>query len=423
MERFRILDHGCKVNRYDGEVVRAELRRFGLEEDPAGAPADVVVLNACAVTDHAVKKGRQALRRLRRENPGARLVVTGCMTAPDRRAYERLEPGVLTVPSGERDGIREALVEFLGDAVPARPRGELALDPRAFEHRTRAFLKVEDGCDAKCSFCVIPRIRGGVRSRAREEILAEARRLLDVGFRELVLCGIHLGHYGRDTGDSVLELARAVAALPGTFRVRLSSLEITEVDAALARTLATTERLVPHLHVPLQSGDDFVLRAMRRPYTASRFADRLLAVRDAVPELALTTDVIVGFPGETEEAFERTIALARRLRFARIHVFPYSPRAGTEAATLPSRVEAPVLRSRVARLLKEERRLREEDDRARLGAEATVLVESSGGGQAEGLCERYRRIRLPGDHPPSTFVRCRVVGRSGDEALLGEPCP
>ncbi len=423
MERFRILDHGCKVNRYDGELVRAELRRFGLAETDAGDAADVVVLNACAVTDHAVKKGRQALRRLRRESPGARMVVTGCMTPTDRAAYSRIEPGILTVPSGERDAIRGALVDFLGDAVPARPDGALALDAHAFASRTRAFLKVEDGCDAKCAFCVIPSIRGPVRSRSRDDVLAEARRLVDAGFRELVLCGIHLGHYGRDTGDSVLGLARAVAALPGTFRVRLSSLEITEIDADLARTLAETERLAPHLHVPLQSGDDGVLRAMRRPYTAARFAERIETVRAAVEDLALTTDVIVGFPGESDEAFERTVALARRLRLSRIHVFPFSPRAGTEAATLEGRVPAPTLRSRVARLLREERRLREEDDRSRIGTEATVLVESTDGTTSEGLSERYRRIRLPGEHPPSTFVRCRVVGRGRDDELQGEACP
>ncbi|MFG0319995.1 MAG: radical SAM protein, partial [Planctomycetota bacterium JB042] len=265
--------------------------------------------------------------------------------------------------------------------------------------------------------------RGPVRSRSRGEVVEEARRLVDAGFRELVLCGIHLGHYGRDTGDSVLGLARAVAALPGSFRVRLSSLEITEIDADLARALADTERLVPHLHVPLQSGDDGVLRAMRRPYTAARFADRIETVRAAVEDLALTTDVIVGFPGETEEAFERTLALARRLRLSRIHVFPFSPRAGTEAARLEGRVPAPTLRSRVARLLREERRLREEDDRSRIGTEATVLVESTDGTTSEGLSERYRRIRLPGEHPPSTFVRCRVVGRGRDDELQGEPCP
>lgn len=421
MERFRVLDHGCKVNRYDGDLVRAELRRFGLDEVRHGA-ADLVVLNACAVTDRAVKKGRQALRRLRRESPGARIVVTGCMTANDRSEYEHVEPGVLTVPSGERDMIRDALTGFLGDAVPARPIGRLEIDEDPLARRTRALLKVQDGCDAKCSFCVIPRIRGGVRSRTRADIVDEARRRLDVGFPELVLCGIHLGHYGRDTGDSVIALARAITALPGTFRVRLSSLEVTEIDADFARAMAEIDKLAPHLHVPLQSGADPVLRAMRRPYTADRYARRIETVRAAVPDLALSTDVIVGFPGETEEAFDRTIALARRIGFSRIHVFPYSPRAGTDAAERPDQVPIPVIRARVARLLREERRLRTADDLSRVGSEATVLVESSDEISSHGLSERYRRIRLPTRHRRSTFVRCRIVGR-GDDELLGEACP
>ncbi len=421
MERFRILDHGCKVNRYDGEVVRAELRRFGLIETDGDGPADLVVLNACAVTDRAVQKGRQALRRLRREHPGARLVVTGCMTATDRTGYGTIDSGVLAVPSGERETLRPRLEEFLGDAVPARPDGALALDDRSFEDRTRAFLKVEDGCDAKCAFCVIPRIRGGVRSRLRHEILAESTALIGRGFKELVLCGIHLGHYGRDTSDCVLDLVRAVAALPGEFRVRLSSLEITEVDEPLAETIAREPKIAPHLHVPLQSGDDGVLRAMRRPYTAARYLERIAAVEATNPALALTTDVIVGFPGETEADFRRTIEVARQARFSRIHVFPFSPRAGTEAAARADRVPVEVVRSRVARLLREERRLRIEYDGRLIGTEATVLVESSDGRESSGLSERYRRIRLPGGYPTSTFVRCRVVGRSGDD-LIGEGC-
>jgi len=427
MERFRILDHGCKVNRYDGELVRAELRRFGLTESPASTepdradPADLVVLNACAVTDHAVKKGRKALRRLRRENPGARMIVTGCMTSPDRVDYERIEPGVLTVPSGERDGIRAALVDFLGDAVSVRPEGELRLDPHAFESRHRAFLKVEDGCDAKCAFCVIPSIRGSVRSRSRADVLDEARRLIDRELREVVLCGVHLGHYGRDTGDSVIGLAKALADLQGSFRVRLSSLEISEVDAQLARTLADTERLTPHLHVPLQSGDDDVLRRMRRPYSSGRYLERIATVRDAVPDLSLTTDLIVGFPGETDAAFERTLQVARSAGFSRIHAFPFSPRAGTEAAQLPDRVPTPILRERVARLLDEDAKLRLADDTRRIGSAATVLIESASDQESQGLSERYRRIRLPGHHSPSTFVRCRLVGRVDDD-LRGEAC-
>ncbi len=422
VERFRIIDLGCKVNRYDGEVVRAELRRCGLREAREQEAAGLVVLNACAVTDRAVQKGRQALRRLRRENPGARLLVTGCMTPADRDGYQRLEPGLLAVLQGERRDLGRILADYLAGAAPATRAGEAMLDGAAFASRTRAFLKVQDGCDAACSFCVVPLIRGAARSRSRAEVLAEAAALLERGFRELVLCGVHLGHYGKDSGDDLGGLLLAVARLPGEFRLRLSSLEVNEADEALARILASSSRFAPHLHLPLQSGDDGVLAAMRRPYTWEGYRRRLENLRAVLPGVALTTDVIAGFPGESDEAFGRTLAALEAVRFAKVHVFPFSPRAGTEAARLPRRVAVPLVRQRVAELLRAERRLREEGDHGLIGTSATVLVESAGGAFSSGLCEQGRRFRLPAGLPTSTFIRCRVAGRAGAD-LLGEPCP
>jgi len=430
MERFTIQDHGCKVNRYDGEVVRAELRRLGLTEHaeaagdaPADLPADLVVLNACAVTDRAVQKGRQALRRLRRKNPGARMIVSGCMTRTDREAYESIAPGMLVVPSGEQETLRSRLTEFLGDAVEATTNPvRRGLDPTSFADRSRAFLKVQDGCDAKCAFCVIPSIRGPVKSRPRSEILEEARQLLGRGFRELVLCGVHLGHYGRDTGDDVRALILAISELDGDFRVRLSSLEATEVDARLAVILRDDSKLAPHLHVPMQSGDDEVLRAMRRPYTTRRYLDRLQVVKDANPGVALTTDVIVGFPGESDEAFENTLKAVGAAEFSKVHVFPFSPRAGTDAAVLSDRVPAVTKRQRVAALLRVERNQRMAYDEQRIGENARVLIEHSDAEGSHGLCGRYRRVRLPAGPKVSTFTDCRITGRIGDD-LVGEPRP
>ena len=419
MERFRIVDHGCKVNRYDGELLRSELRRLGLSETESDSGADLMVLNACAVTDRAVKKGRQALRRMRRSRPGAQMLVTGCMTAGDHAGYRRIDSDLIALSSGEQQTIRETLQELLGHAVTAGPAG---LDGAAFDDRTRAFLKIQDGCDARCAYCVIPSIRGGARSRARPEVLAEARRLIDQGFRELVLCGVHLGHFGRDTGESLSDLVSDLAGLEGEFRIRLSSLEIMEVDRPLARTVAQDPRVVPHLHLPLQSGSSEVLRRMRRPYTARRFLSKIEELRAACPDLAVTSDVIVGFPGETEADFQSTLRTVRSALLSRIHIFPFSPRVGTEAASLPNRVEAPVVRTRIARLAREARRLLEQSDRALIGRLATVLVERSGSEESSGLCEWYRRIRLPGSHPPSTFIRCHIVERI-DGDLLGEPCP
>lgn len=429
MERFRILDHGCKVNRYDGERVRSELRGLGLQECDAATPADLVVLNACAVTDRAVQKGKKALRRMRRENPAARLVVTGCLTSADQSGYQRIAPAVLITSARDRDRFQTRLRDFLDDAtsidrgIGREPAAPIApLDPSSYRERTRAFLKVQDGCDARCSFCVIPETRGRSRSRSRESILADAERLLERGFRELVLCGVHLGHYGRDNDDSLIGLVDALRRLPGSFRLRLSSLEMNEADDRLAAWMAEDPRLAPHLHLPLQSGDDAVLARMRRPYTAGRFLARVEELRAICPDIALTTDLMVGFPGETEEAYRNSVAAVRKAAFSKVHVFPFSARVGTDAARLPDRVAPGTLRLRVADMLREERNLRMALDGLRIGERARVLVETSDADGASGLCERYRRVRLPPGPETSTFVDCRIVGRSGDD-LLGEPCP
>lgn len=417
MERFAILDHGCKVNRYDGELVRAAIRRFGLVEATPSESPDLYVLNACAVTDRAVRRGRQALRRMRRENPGCRLVVTGCMTPTDRAAYVAVEDGLVVVPGKDQDALHDALRGLLSGAVVA---ASPALDAASYDDRTRAFLKVQDGCDAKCSFCVIPSIRGGARSRSRDAILAEAAALIARGFRELVVCGIHLGHYGRDTGDTLEALVPALAALPGEFRLRLSSLEVGEVDEALVRAARVSRRVVPHFHIPLQSGDDGVLRAMRRPYTTRRFLDRIALLRGLAPDVALTTDVIVGFPGEDDAAFERTLACVDEAGFAKVHVFPYSPRAGTEAATFPTRVPLPTLRARVARLLRlDAERSRAFDERL-IGSTCEVLIQRATALGSIGLSERYRRVRVDGRHARGSFVRATVRGIERD-LLIAEP--
>jgi threonylcarbamoyladenosine tRNA methylthiotransferase MtaB len=438
MERFAIVDHGCKVNRYDGEVIRAELLRLGLVESGDDVAADLLVLNACAVTDRAVAKGRRALRALRRRNPGARLVVTGCMTDDDRQAYAALVPEAAIVPAVARERLRGELEAAVVGGPGAAIETPGATTP-TFATRTRAFVKVVDGCDAHCSFCVIPTVRGAIRSREREVVVSEVAALVAAGIREIVVCGVHLGHYGRErhsTGRSerLLDLLAALsdpARVPGDFRIRLGSLEAAEVDAAFARELLSLPRIVPHLHLPLQSGDDAVLAAMRRPYTAHGFARRVAALRDATDDLALTTDVIAGFPGESDAAAQRSLDLIAALECQAVHVFPYSPRAGTPAATLPRRVPPGVVRARVARLLALDRVLRRRAARSRIGSQARVLVRVAGAddGESVGLCDRYFTVRVAGAHPRREFVACRILAARGDRLLAavapasGEPYP
>lgn len=427
MERFAIVDHGCKVNRYDGERVRAALLRYGLEPCDDPARSDLLVLNACAVTDKAVRRGRQQLRAFRRNNSGARILVTGCFTADDRSRYAVIaDDGVKLVDARERDHLDDMLRDWLPAAVVARRKDD---DPftAAFDDRARAYLKVEDGCDARCAFCVIPRIRGPVRSKPLTSAVAEARALLERGFAELVVCGIHLGHYGRDTGEDLLALLDALCALPFEFRLRLGSLEVTELDEALISRIARDPRIAPHLHVPLQSGDDGVLRAMRRPYTADGFRRRLAALAAAAPGVAFTTDVIVGFPGEDAEAFARSCDLVARLSCSKVHVFPFSPRAGTEAASLPGRVGPSTLRARVRRLLELDDTLRRVDDRRSLGTTERVLIHETlaieEATYSRGLSGRHRQVFVAGEFPVGCLVAARItdVAPFRADALLAEP--
>ncbi len=427
-----MLEFGCKVNRWDGQRVRAALAAAGFAEADDGRPVALAVVNACAVTDRAVRRGRQALRRLRREHPDARLLVTGCMTPVDRARYHAVAADVATLPHAELDRLASFAAEWsaapppLADTAVFAPVSPMSpVSPpadAAFEERTRVFLKVVDGCDARCAFCVIPSIRGKIASRPRAEILSEARAFLARGFRELVPCGVHLGHYGRDSGDRLIDLLRALVALDGDFRVRLSSLEPTEIDGALGDLLAGEPRLAPHLHVPLQSGDDATLRRMRRPYASHGYLDRVRLVRDRCPDLALTTDVIVGFPGEDDAAFERTLAVVDAAGFVAVHAFPFSPREGTEAAALDRRVDPRTIRRRVARLLKQVAARRRRWFESRIGTRARVLVEVEGDRVSIGRSEHGVRVRLPGGVPNSTFVASRIAGHAADD-LIGEPSP
>lgn len=309
----RLVTFGCKVNQVDTQVERERLADEGYIEAVEGETADLYVVNTCTVTENADREALRAVRKLRRDHPSARIVVTGCAAVSGRAMFARITD----------------------IAVVERPQ-RFALKPiSAFHGHTRAFLKIQDGCDLRCSFCIIPSVRGGSVSRPLDDVVAEARQLVANGYREIVLTGVHLGGYGKDRDPrmSVADVVRPLLAIPGLGRVRLSSIEANEIGDDLVDIMKTDPRLCPHLHVPLQSGENEILKAMRRRSNAGQYLRRIEKVRAAVPGVALTTDVIVGFPGETEEHFRRTLDVCRSAGFSRIHIFPYSPRRGTTAAT------------------------------------------------------------------------------------------
>jgi threonylcarbamoyladenosine tRNA methylthiotransferase MtaB len=398
---------GCKVNQYETEYVREGLLSIGYRDATDEQRADLCIVNTCTVTAEGDSKSRQVIRRLARENPQSRIVVMGCYAT---RAPEEVAslPNVTEVVTDKRE-----LPDLLGRfGVVDIPTGI-----SHFGNRHRAYVKVQDGCMLRCSYCIIPHVRPQLTSRPAEHILAEVARLAANGYREIVLTGVHLGHYGveanwnkpKEEWRRLSHLVRAIAELPGDFRIRLSSIEATEVTRELIAVLAEfPERIAPHLHICLQSGSDAVLRRMRRRWGTRLFIDRCSLVREALDNPAITTDIIVGFPGETDEDFAATCQTARECGFSKIHIFPFSARKGTPAAAMADVVPATVKAERVNQLAAIEVELRDNYFRSLLGRQLRVIVEGeseSAAGHLAGTSCRYAPVDFPaGDREPSALV-------------------
>jgi threonylcarbamoyladenosine tRNA methylthiotransferase MtaB len=416
---------GCKVNQYETQHVKEALEAAGYREAGADEPAGLCVVNTCTVTMEGDAKSRQIVRRLHQANPGAAIVVMGCYATRDPQAVARL-PGVSHVIT-DKERLTEGLRDF---GVTRMPRGIAR-----FDGHQRAFVKVQDGCLLGCTYCIIPRVRPTLRSRDPEAIAAEVAGLVASGCREIVLTGIHLGHYGIDLSRGkprerwfrLWHLVRRLDALPGDFRIRLSSLEAAEARDDLVGVMRESRRVVPHLHLCLQSGSDRILALMRRRYRSTGFLERCRRLREALDRPALTTDVIVGFPGETETEFEETLRVVRQAGFSRIHVFSYSPRDGTPAAALTPAVPPAVVDQRRRRIRTLEKELADGYYRTLVGRRLEVLVEGADPhrpGRVLGTSCRYAPVSLPG-LAAALVGRLAPVRATGTEAgiLIAEPEP
>lgn len=390
---------GCKVNQYETEYVREGLLGIGYEDAAGDKAADLCIVNTCTVTNEGDSKSRQVIRRLARDNPDARIVVMGCYAtrAPDEVGAL---PGVVEVVTDKRE-----LPDLLGRfGVVDIPTGI-----SRFGTRHRAYVKVQDGCLLRCSYCIIPQVRPSLYSRPTGHILDEVRRLTDNGYREIVLTGVHLGHYGVDWNRGkpkadwirLADLVRQIVRLDGDFRIRLSSIEATEVTRELIAIMAEyPERICPHLHICLQSGSDRILRKMKRRWGTKRFIDRCRLVSETLEKPAFTTDVIVGFPGETDDDFEATCETVRQVGFSKIHAFPFSARRGTPAAEMSDAIPKRIKSERSKHLAGIESELREQYFRELVGSKLRVLVESPSeqrGQHFVGTSCRYAPVEVPGD--------------------------
>ncbi|MDY8021865.1 tRNA (N(6)-L-threonylcarbamoyladenosine(37)-C(2))-methylthiotransferase MtaB [Paenibacillus polymyxa] len=351
---------GCKVNFYDTEAIWQLFKNEGYEQvDFDEQTADVYLINTCTVTNTGDKKSRQIIRRAIRRNPDAIVAVTGCYAQTSPAEIMDI-PGVdLVIGTQDRDKIIPFVQEIQGTRQPVnavrnimKTRVFEEMDVPDFANHTRAFLKIQDGCNNFCTFCIIPWSRGLSRSRDAVSIIAQARQLVHAGYKEIVLTGIHTGGYGDDMDNYDLsDLLWDLEKVEGLERIRISSIEASQIDEKMLDVLNRSTKLVCHFHIPLQAGDDTVLKRMRRKYTTEEFYNKMLMIRKAMPDVAITTDVIVGFPGETDEMFRNGYELMKKIGFSEMHVFPYSKRSGTPAARMEDQVDEDVKNARVHELI------------------------------------------------------------------------
>lgn len=388
MENVALYNLGCKVNSYEMEVMRQMFREKGYRIVSFDEKADIYIVNTCTVTNIADRKSRQMLHRARQLNPDAVVVAVGCYVQTGREAVEKDPTVDLAVGNNRKKDIVAILEAYLRERKDKTLGGATILDiARTYEYEemqlkgtaehTRAYIKIQDGCNQFCSYCAIPYARGRVRSRRQEDILREIRGLAEAGYREAVLTGIHISSYGIDFNGSsrLVELVEGIGEIPGLDRIRLGSLEPRIVTPETAKRLAAIPQLCPHFHLSLQSGCDATLKRMNRRYTTGEYYKSVEALREAFHEPAITTDVIVGFPGETEEEFARTKEFLEKVRFYEMHVFKYSRRAGTAAASMPDQVPEPMKAQRSGQLLDMEKQQSEAFRRRYIGRTVEVLLE------------------------------------------------
>ncbi|MBR4904475.1 MAG: tRNA (N(6)-L-threonylcarbamoyladenosine(37)-C(2))-methylthiotransferase MtaB [Selenomonadaceae bacterium] len=397
---------GCKVNQYESEAMQKLFTAAGYEIAEEISAADVVIINTCTVTAVSSQKSRQMIRRAAKKN--CVLVVVGCYAQSEPEEISKIDGVDIII--GTKDRVR--IVELVEAALNNRSEKILQVgnvdDISDFEelphtpHRTRAFLKIEDGCNNFCSYCIIPYVRGRVRSRSLESIRAECLALKAAGFKEIVLTGIHIGAYGReqgkgirDKGISLIDAIKTVLDAANPLRFRLGSLESAELTDELIELIKNDKRICNHVHLPLQAGSDEILKAMRRPYTTKNFATLTARLVKEIPEISIGTDLIVGFPGETDKHFDETLSFIQSQPFSKIHVFPYSARTGTVAATLPNQISPQIKKSRAGRALEISQAKSENFYKQFIGKTVEIIAETSTDGIVDGLTKNYIRVYVP----------------------------
>ena len=408
---------GCKVNQFETELMEGLFKQKDYKVVPNDEKADIYVINTCSVTSFADKKSRQLIRRSARLNENAVIAVTGCYAQASSDKVAEITGVKVVLGTNNRHQIVDFVEAAMNDGEIHNGVTDI-MKARDFEDipmlevpaRTRAFLKIQEGCTNFCSYCIIPFTRGPVRSRKLASVKSEAEKFLSMGFKEIVFTGIHLGAYGRDfhDGTTLADAARTVLELDGLQRLRLGSLESIELSEELLTMVRENPKFSHHLHLPLQAGSDYVLKRMNRHYNREEFRKLIENVKNAIPGVAISTDIIVGFPGETEEMFAESLDYIRSLGFSRVHVFPYSPREGTPAASMPDQIPDNIKKERVHRLQQVAEEMTRAFHEQYLGTKQKVLWETRTKGVTDGVTDTYIRIYTKADVIPGEITEVKL---------------
>lgn len=395
---FNIITLGCKVNAYESEIMKELLLNAGYKEEKENP--EVVIINTCSVTNMADSKSRKMVRRYKRENPNTILVVCGCSTQNKKEEYEQMDIDILL---GNKDKSKivtlinnfknnhEKYIKFYDD----RDLDFEDMTVKEFTSHARAFVKIQDGCNNFCSYCVIPYVRGNIRSKNFNKALEEIKTLVKNNHKEIVLTGIHTGSYGAGLNYDLSDLLHEMNKIEGLERIRISSIEVTELNDKFLNELKENKKICNHMHIPLQAGSDEILKKMNRKYDLKYFFEKINKIREIRPDISITTDVIVGHPYETEELFLKTIETCQKIKFAKIHVFPYSKRDGTASSRMSNQVSDVDKKIRSHKLIEISNELEKEYAKKFIGKKLDVLIEENCGEKSIGHTSNYLRLEIP----------------------------
>lgn len=409
MKKVAFYTLGCKVNQYETEGMIDLFKKNGYKIVDFQEKADFYIINSCTVTNQAASKSRKRVRRAKRRNPAAKVVMVGCYPQAFRDEVSQIEEVDYIIGSNgkknivelleekDRENDKSLLLNEMKDFKMIRNFEDMHLNE--VNERTRANVKIEDGCDQFCSYCIIPYARGPIKSRNSDSILQEIENLVKNDVKEIVLTGTHLGKYGLDINkkNKLSEIVEKTINIDGNFRIRLSSLEVTEIDDKLIQLIKENNKLCSHLHIPLQNGSDVILRAMNRPYKTEEFAKVVNDLRNELPDIAISTDVIVGFPGESDKDFERTFKFIKDMKFSRLHVFPFSPRRGTPAADMKPKIPDQIKKRRRNKLIKLNKKLMKRYQKKFINKNRRVVIEENRDletGMLTGVTDNYLHVLI-----------------------------